>query len=197
MLSHPTLNKLHALRLTGMVKAFEEQLRTPEIGALSFEERLGLLVDREATDRDNRRLKSRLKHAALRHHGACIEDIDYRASRGLDKSLMTKLATCQWIREHHNLLVIGPTGVGKTWTVCALSHKACREGFTARYVRLPRLFRELALAKGDGRYSKLIKDLTKVDLLVLDDLGLSRFNDEQRRDLLEILEERYERRSTS
>lgn len=196
MLTHPTLDKLHALRLTGMAKAFEDQLQTPEMNALSFEERLGLLVDRETIDRDNRRLKLRLKQAALRHHSACIEDIDYRASRALDKSLLHKLATCQWIREHHNLLVIGPTGVGKTWTACALAHKACREGFTVRYARLPKLFRELTLAKGDGRYGKLLKDMAKTELLLLDDLGLSNLNDEQRRDLLEILEERYEQRST-
>jgi DNA replication protein DnaC len=196
MLTHPTLDKLHALRLTGMAKAFEDQLQTPEMNALSFEERLGLLVDRESTYRDNRRLKTRLQQAALRHHNACIEDIDYRSSRGLDKPLMQKLATCQWIREHQNLLVIGPTGVGKTWTACALAHKAGREGFTVRYARLPKLFRELTLAKGDGRYGKLLKEMAKTELLLLDDLGLSNLNDEQRRDLLEILEERYEQRST-
>ncbi len=196
MLTHPTLDKLYALRLTGIAKGLEDQLQTPEIHALSFEERLGLLVDRETTYRDNRRLTSRLKQAALRHHNACIEDIDYRASRGLDKPLIQKLATCQWIRAHHNLLVVGPTGAGKTWTACALAHKACREGFTVRYARLPKLFRELTMAKGDGRYGKLIKEMTKTELLLLDDLGLANLNDEQRRDLLEIFEERHERRST-
>jgi DNA replication protein DnaC len=196
MLTHPTLDKLHGLRLTGMARAFEEQLQLPDIHPLSFEERLGLLVDRELTERDNRRFKTRLRQATLRLSQACIEDFDYRSPRGLDKSLIAKLATCQWVREHHNLLIVGPTGVGKSWTACALTHSACRQGFTARYVRLPKLFRELAIAKGDGRYSKLIKDITRVELLVLDDLGVSNLNDDQRRDLLEIFEERYDQRST-
>lgn len=195
MLTHPTLAKLHALRLTGMAKAFTDQLQLPEIHALSFEERLGLLVDRELTDRDNRRLQTRLRTAALRH-SACLEEIDYRAARGLDKSLMTQLATCQWVRHHHNVLLIGPTGIGKTWLVCALAQKACRDGLTARYTRLPKLFPELALAKGDGRYRKLMKDFANTDLLVLDDFGLAALTEEQRRDLLELLEDRYQRCST-
>lgn len=196
MLTHPTLDTLQALRLTGMAQAFEEQLATPENASLSFEERLALMVDREATYRDNRRLKTRLRQATLRHGQACTEDIDYRHPRGLDKSLMQKLASCQWLRERHNLLISGPTGIGKSWLGCALAHKACRDGFSARYVRLPKLFRELAIAKGDGRYNKLMKQIAKTDLLVCDDFGLAALNDEQRRDLLEIVEERYDARST-
>ena len=190
MLTHPTLDKLHALRLTGMAKAFEEQLQMSDIEALSTEERLGLMVDRERLERDNRRLKTRLRNAKLRHNAA-VEDIDYRHPRGLDKPLMTKLATCGWLREHLNCLICGPTGIGKSWLGCALAQKACRDGFTALYVRLPRFFRELSIAKGDGRYPKLMRTLTKTSLLVLDDFGTSPLNDEHRRDLLEILDDRY------
>lgn len=196
MLTHPTLDRLHTLRLSGMAKALEEQLAMPEVQALAFEERLGLLVDREWTYRDHRRLNTRLRQARLRHSQACLEDIDYRVPRGLDKALISKLATCQWIHDHHNLLLTGPTGVGKSWLACALAHKVCREGFTVRYLRLPKLFQELAIAKADGRYSKLIKDIAKTALIVLDDFGLCALNEEQRRDLLEVLEDRYDLRST-
>jgi DNA replication protein DnaC len=195
MLNHPTLEKLHALRLGGMAKAFEEQLQMDNIDALSTEERLGLMADREITERDSRRLKSRLRKAKLRHH-ASVEDIDYRHRRRLDKSVMVKLTTSQWLREQLNVLITGPTGIGKSWLACALAHKACRDGFTAVYARLPRFFRELAIAKGDGSYYKLLTALAKTDLLVLDDLGAGDLTNEQRRDLLEILEDRYARRST-
>jgi DNA replication protein DnaC len=195
MLLHPTLDKLHALRLTGMARALEAQMTMPDIGALSFEERLGLLVDHECTERDDRRLKTRLRNAALRQ-AACLEDIDYRHARGLDKSLMKKLATCQWLREHHNLLLCGPTGIGKSWLACALAHQACRQGFSVRYLRLPRLLPELCVAKGDGRYRKLLAQLARTDLIVLDDLGVGALTEEQRRDLLELLEDRYGLRST-
>src|SRR5512134_1063458 len=127
MLHHPTVDKLQALRLTGMVPALVEQMRLPEITALSFEERLGLLVDREVTERSTRRLTARLRQAKLRQN-ACLEDVDYRAPRGLDKALLTTLATCQWVRDHRHVLITGPTGVGKTWIACALGHQACREG---------------------------------------------------------------------
>lgn len=195
MLKHPTLDKLHALKLTGMAAALEDQSATPDITDLSFEERLGLLVDREMTERDNRRMSSRLRRAKLRH-AAILEDIDYRNSRGLDKGLVQSLASCQWVKEHLNLLITGPTGVGKTWLACALAHKACREGYTAQYVRLTRLLRELTIAKGDGQYSKLLTSLAKVDVLILDDWGLMKLSAENRRDLLEVLEDRHGRRST-
>jgi DNA replication protein DnaC len=195
MLNHPTLDKLNTLKFTGMAKALSEQMALPEIEQLSFEERLGLLVDREMTVRDDRRLKTRLRKAKLKQN-ACIEDIDYRHTRGLDRSLITDLASCQWIRKHLNLLITGPTGVGKTWIACALAQKACREGVTAQYLRLPRLLHELPIAKGDGRYSKLLVSLAKVDVLIFDDWGLSKLNAEQRRDLLEILEDRHDSRST-
>ncbi len=195
MLTHPTLEKLQALKFKGMVKALTEQLQISDIQELSFEERLGLLVDREMTERENTRLQTRLRKAKLRQ-SACIEDIDYRHPRGLDKSLIASLASCQWVAEHLNVLITGPTGVGKTWIGCALAQKACREGYTAQYLRLPRLFQELPIAKGDGRYPKLLAQLARTDVLVLDDWGLMKLNAEQRRDLLEILEDRYGSRST-
>jgi DNA replication protein DnaC len=195
MLKHPTLDKLQALKFTGMAAALADQMAMPDIDELTFEERLGLLVDREMTERENRRLTSRLRRARLRHN-AVLEDIRYQNRRGLDKALIQSLAACQWVREHLNVLITGPTGVGKTWLACALAHKACRTGYTARYLRLTRLLRELMIAKGDGRYPKLLADLAKVDVLILDDWGLMKFNAENRRDLLEVLEDRYGARST-
>ncbi len=195
MLKHPTLDGLQTLKLTGMAAALTDQMATPEIDELAFEERLGLLVDREITERENRRLTSRLRRARLRH-AATLEDIDYRNPRGLDKGLIQSLASCQWAKEHLNILVTGPTGVGKTWLACALAHKACREGYTVQYQRLTRLLRDLMIAKGDGRYTKLLATLAKVDVLLLDDWGLMKLNAENRRDLLEVLEDRHGRRST-
>jgi len=195
MLNHPTLDKLHQLKCLGMATALTEQFNTPDIEAFAFEERLGLLVDRELTYRDNRRLQSRLRQAQLRHN-ACLEDIDYRATRGLDRALLTALATCRWIHEHLNVLITGPTGIGKSWLACALAHQACREGYSARYLRLPRLLSELTLARGDGRYTKQLASVAKVDLLVIDDWGMAVMNTDQQRDMLEVLEDRYQTRST-
>lgn len=195
MLTHPTLDKLQTLKLSGMYHALVEQLQMADIGALSFEERFGLLVDRELTERDTRRLTTRLRQAKLRQT-ACIEDIDYRHPRGLDKAVMARLATCQWVRERHNVLITGPTGIGKTWLSCALGHKACRDGLTVLYLRLPRFLQELPIAKGDGRYRKLMTTLAKTDLLMLDDWGLAPLSDENRRDLLEIVEDRHDCRAT-
>ncbi len=195
MLTHPTLDKLQRLKLTGMYQALCEQSDMPDLETLGFEERLGLLVDRELTERDQRRLTTRLRSAKLRV-SAAIEDIDYRHPRGLDKSVMAKLATCQWVRDRRNVLITGPTGIGKTWLACALGHKACRDGLSALYLRLPRLLQELPIAKGDGRYIRMMKALAKTDLLILDDWGLASLNDENRRDLLEMLEDRYDNRAT-
>ena len=195
MLSHPTLDRLHALQLRGMARAFEEQMQMPECAELSFAERLGLLVDREAADRESRRLARRLKDAKLRQEAA-IEDLDFRIPRGLDKRLVLSLAGCGWIDQHLNVLITGPTGVGKTWLACALAHKACRDGYSARYLRLPRLMQDLPIAKADGRYAKLLRDYAKADLVVLDDWGLMPMNADTRRDLLEILDDRHNRHST-
>ena len=178
-----------------MAKALEQQLTLPDIETLSFEERLALMVDREMTERDNRRLTTRLRKAKLRHLAA-IEDIDYRYPRGLDKALLTHLATGTWLREHLNVLVTGPTGIGKSWLACALAQQSCRDGFSAHYLRLPRFFRALTVARGDGSYHKLLASLAKTDLVVLDDLGSGQLTDEHRRDLLELLEDRYALRST-
>lgn len=195
MLIHPTLDKIEHLRLFGMATALREQLQNHESTALSFEERLGLLIDRELTNRENKRLATRLKTAKLRV-SAIIEDVDFRQSRGLDKSLFMSLASNQWITDHHNLLITGPTGVGKSYLACALSHKACRDNHIVLYQRLPQLLEELALSHHDGRYRKLMKALLKADLLILDDFGLAPLVAEQQRDLLELMEDRYDRRST-
>jgi len=195
MLNHPTLEKLTELRLAGMARALREQMETRDIGSLSFEERLGLMVDREMTERDNRRLTLRLKKARLRER-ACMEDVDYRHHRGLDKSIMTKLASCQWIRERLNVIVEGPTGAGKTWIACALAHKALLEGHTAVYHRLQRLLDDLSVARADGRYGRIMRTLAKTDVIILDDLGLTPLSADNRRDLLEIMEDRHGLRST-
>jgi DNA replication protein DnaC len=189
------MEKLHNLKLTGMVKALAEQQQMAEVDSLGFEERLGLLVDRETTERENRKLATRLKKAKLRQ-SASVEDIDFRRTRGLDKTLILSLAACAWITKGINILICGPTGVGKSYLACALAHKACLEGYTALYLRLPRLFEELRLAKADGRYGKLMLSYAKADLLVLDDWGLTPMTDPQRRDLLELMEDRYGLKST-
>ena len=195
MLMHPTLEKLRTLRLSGMLKALDEQQQMADMTSLGFNERLALLVDREVTERENRRLSTRLNKAKLRH-SCCIEDLDIRASRGMDKAMILSLAACTWIARGLNVLICGPTGVGKSYLACALGHKGCLEGYSSVYLRLPRLFEELRLAKADGRYGKVMLGYAKTDLLILDDWGLTPMTDPQRRDLLELLEDRYGKRST-
>jgi DNA replication protein DnaC len=195
MLPHPTIETLKRLRLFGMVKALEEQHQSAEWRALSFEDRLALMVDRERTEQENRSATARLRRARLGQQ-AVIEDVDMRAGRGLDRSMIASLAACTWITGRHNLLITGPTGAGKSWFACAFGHKACREGHSVLYHRLARLFTELGIARGDGRYLRLLKSLAQVELLILDDWGLAPLSGEQARDMLEILEDRHGRKST-
>jgi DNA replication protein DnaC len=195
MLVNQTIDKLHALRLFGMVKALSEQMEQANMNKLSFEERLGFLIDREATERENIKLKFRLIKAKLKQM-AVVEDIDYHQPRGLDKSLIKQLANCAWVRDHHNILIVGPTGTGKSFIACALGHKACLEGHTVLYVRLTRLLPELVISKGDGSYIKKLNELAKTDVLILDDWGLVTLTADHRRDLLEILDDRHGRKST-
>jgi len=194
MLHNPTLDKLRSLKLTGMADAFVEQLQKP-LTDLDFENRLGLLIEREWLLRENRRLKRRLQQARLQQN-ACIEDIDFKHPRGLDKSVIHELFRCQWITQSLNLLITGPTGCGKTYLACAIGHRACLTGLTVRYHRLPRLWNELKIAKASGTYANWLSQIAKIDVLILDDWGLNAPDEEQRRDLLEVLDDRYQQRST-
>jgi DNA replication protein DnaC len=174
-----------------MVAAFVELAAQEEVKNLAHAEWLALLLDREAADRNTRRFQTRLRAARLRHSEAAIEDVDYRTPRRLDKALFQQLATCRWIADHRSLLITGPCGIGKSWLSCALAQKACRDGYTVHYARVPRLFADLDLAHGDGRFPRLFRMLVKADLLVLDDWGPDRLSASQRRDLMEIVEDRH------
>lgn len=196
MLTHPTLDRLKALRLDGMAEAFAELQAQDGAAGLTHAEWLGLLADREAASRETKRFDARMRAARLRHVGACPEDVDYRARRGLDKALFQSLLTGKWIADKRSLIITGPCGVGKTWLGCALAQAACRDGTTVLYKRMPRLFEELEMAHGDGRFPRLFRSLTKTQLLILDDWGPDRLTAPQRRDLMEIIEDRYERGST-
>ncbi len=196
MLTHPTIDQLRALKLDGMADAFAELAQQDTARDLGHAEWLALLLDREAASRNTKRFQSRLRAAHLRHGQASIEDVDYRTPRKLDKALFQSLATGRWIAQARSLMVTGPCGVGKSWLSCALAQKACRDGYTVHYARVPRLFADLELAHGDGRFAKLFRTLTKVDLLILDDWGPDRLSANQRRDLMEIVEDRYGRGST-
>ena len=196
MLIQHTLTQLKSLKLDGMARALEEQQIMPASLALEFEDRLGLLVEREIVWRDNRRLERLLRQAKLKQAQACMEDIDYRVSRGLDKRLMVTLAGCEWIRRSQNVLLTGPTGAGKTWLACALGNQACRQGFSVMYLRVPRLLEQLRIAHGDGSLGKLLAQLAKIDVLLMDDWGLTPLQSSERHDLLEVVDDRVNARST-
>lgn len=195
MLLSPTLEKLRQMKLTGMAEGFEEQQKLKMYEGLAFEERLGHLVDKEKELREGKKLTGRLARAKLKQQ-ACIEDINYAHARELDRTVIRKLSTCMWIKEHHNLVITGLTGVGKSYIACALAHKACLEGYTSLYLRAPRLFTELEIAKADGRYQRVLQSMAKVDLLIIDDWGFSKLNAREERELLEVMEDRYELKST-
>ena len=196
MMLEATLTKLHRLKLPGMARGLEEQTRQTIYGDLSFEERLGLLVDREMTERDNRKLANLLKGAKLRHAAACPEDIDFRTPRGLAKDAVLSLCGNGWITARQNVIITGPTGSGKTFLACALGVSACRAGLSTYYQRLPRLLQELNIARADGTYGKLLARLAKYAVLIIDDWGLAKLADRERRDILEVLEDRHNISST-
>ena len=195
MLTQPTIDKLNAMRLYAMAHAFQEQAANPNMAPLSFEERFGLIVDHQMTVQENTRVQSRLKAAKLRLP-ACIEDLDFRPDRRMDRSQVMSLTGNQWVRGKQNILITGPTCAGKSYLACALAHKACRDGHTTFYQRTPRLFHELAVARHDGRYLKLMSSLGKCEVLILDDFLLSSISRDEQKELLEIIEDRYGRRST-
>ncbi len=195
MLNEQTLVKLCDMKLNGMADAFREQLQQPDIHELSFEDRFALLVDRHWAWKEDRRMKRLLSNAKLKVD-ACIEDIDYRTPRGIDKSVVLRLAGCEWIRSAQNIIITGPTGVGKTYLASAFVNKACREGFAALYKRAPRLFQEITIARADGSYAKLMNKLAKAKVLIIDDFGLAPLSDMERRELLEVIEDRQGLTST-
>jgi DNA replication protein DnaC len=196
MLTQQTLTRLRSLKLDGMARAFEEQLTQPASHALAFEERFGLLVDRESAWRDTRRLERLLKQARLKFPGACLEDLDTRAVRGLDARLIASLANCDWVRAGQSVIATGATGLGKSWLACALGQQACRQGFAALYTRFPRLLEELRIAHGDGSFGRRLAQLAKIDVLIIDDFALAAIGQGERADLLEVLDDRTPGKST-
>jgi DNA replication protein DnaC len=195
MLTQQTVEKMNAMKLSGMAEAFQQQLSSSECTRLSFDERLGLLVDSEWTIREQRKLKRRLRAAKMRY-AACIEDVDFKHPRSLDRQQVLSLGNCGWIQSRHNLLITGPTGIGKSYLACAFVERACRRGYSAAYLRLPRLLQQLAVARGDGSYDRLLGRLARLDLLAIDDWLLAPLRDGERRDIIEVIEDRSERAST-
>jgi DNA replication protein DnaC len=195
MLMEQTLEKMNAMKLTGMVAALEQQRGSTAHAKLSFDERFGLLVDAEWAARELRKLKTRLKAAKLRY-GASLEDVDFKHPRGLDRGAVLSLGNCGYVQNRHNLVITGPTGIGKSYLACAFVERACRRGYKASYVRMPRLLHQLAVARGDGSYARILDRLARLDLLAIDDWLLAPLRDTERRDLVEVIEDRSERAST-
>ena len=195
MLHEQTFEKLYALQLTGMAEALKDQTGRADMDGLAFEERFSMLVDAQHLFRENKRMKRLLENAKLKL-AASMEDIDYRSPRGLDKSVMLSLASCDWVRKHRNVIIVGPTGSGKTYLSCALAHRACREGMTAFYLRTPKLYYTLAMARADGSYARVLAKLARTSVLALDDLGMAALTDSERQDLLEVIEDRHGSAST-
>jgi len=191
-----TIEKLIAMKLSGMAEGLQEQISNHAYKDLSFEERLGILVDKEKLSRENRQLKILLSHAHLRHHNACFEDIDFRTRRGLSKDVILKLSQNEWIRSNQNIIIDGPTGSGKTYIACSLGNSAVRQGIQTVYIRLPRLAQEMKIARADGSFVKFLGRLQRIRLLIIDDWGINPFTDDERRNFLEIMEDRYNVRST-
>ena len=196
MITEQTMEKLRGLRLEALGAAWTEQQKDPEMQRLAFDERMGLLIDAQWLNRENKRLGRALKEAKLRISSACVEGIDYPPRRELEKATVRQLATCRWVEEHQNIVITGPTGTGKTYLACALAQQACRKGYRAVYRRATRLNEELTLAHADGTYANLLARFARIDVLVIDDWGLTPPKDQERRDLLEIVEDRYAARST-
>lgn len=196
MLMEHTLTTLRALRLPGMASGYEEQQASAATAALAFDDRFAMLVDREQTWRDNRRIQRLLREAKLKSSQACLEEVRYASGRGLDQAAFAQLGSCQWIRHQQNLVITGATGCGKTWLACALGNAACRQGLSVVYTRAPRLFEELRIAHGDGSFGKRLLALAKTDLLILDDWGLAPLGQAERNDLLEVLDDRVGTRAT-
>jgi DNA replication protein DnaC len=194
MLNQPTIEKLYTMKLHGMADAFRQQLGNADMSQLAFEERFGMLVDQQWQWKENRALARRLRSAHLKERGV-VEDIDYQHPRGLDRKLMRTLANGEWVSHHQNILLIGPTGIGKSWLGCALAQKACRDGFSVLHKRSTELFRELAVAHADGSIGRVLQKLSRVDVLLLDDFAMAPLKDAERRDILEICDDRYQRRS--
>lgn len=195
MLIEQTVDKMNAMKLAGMAEALKQQLGSAQHARLSFDERIGLLVDREWEAREQRKLKTRLRSAKLRY-SAALEDVDFKHPRGLDRQQVLSLGNCGFIQDSHNLVITGPTGIGKSYLACAFAERACRRGYKAAYVRMPRLLQQLAVARGDGSYERILDRLTRVHLLAIDDWLLAPLRDPERRDLVEVIEDRSERAST-
>jgi len=191
MLKNPVHDGLKSLRLHSMARAYEEQDSMPDIRQYTFDDRLGMMLDREIVARGNRRLERRIRQAGFKHGSACMENIDYRSDRGLNRSLLMSLSSCRWVHEKHGVLITGATGTGKTWLSCALGHKACMEGYTVLYRRMAPLLREMEVSRDTGDMNRLMTKLVKPDLLILDDWGMEKLNSRQSLHMLEIAEERY------